>query len=87
MTVAVSTKARFPRERLAGIFVSGGETAARVLAAADAKGIDLSGERVAGIMEGRLRGGTFGGLPCAIKPGGFGSVDSLARWLEGFRGG
>jgi len=59
------------------IFASGGDTAAAVLSAVEAKGIRIFGEVVSGMVQGKLLGGPKNGLPVVTKAGAFGKKDAL----------
>jgi uncharacterized protein YgbK (DUF1537 family) len=75
---AALTAARRP----AGLFLSGGDTAAAVLAAAKFHGVRLAGELGGGVVLGTVLGGALDGLPVATKAGAFGPPDALRRLLE-----
>jgi uncharacterized protein YgbK (DUF1537 family) len=59
------------------LFLSGGDTADAVLTAAEACGIRILGELVAGVVRGELFGGALEGLPVVTKAGAFGHEDTL----------
>jgi uncharacterized protein YgbK (DUF1537 family) len=66
--------------RPAGIFLSGGDTAAAVLAAVDARAIKLESELADGVVWGTVQGGAMAGRPAATKAGAFGRPDALLRF-------
>jgi len=59
------------------LFLTGGDTADAVLTAAEAGGIRILGEVVAGVVQGALFGGPLEGLPVVTKAGAFGHEDTL----------
>jgi D-threonate/D-erythronate kinase len=63
------------------LFLTGGGTAAGVVAALGAEGLDLLGEALPRVPVGRLRGGPHSGLLVALKSGGFGGPDAIERAL------
>lgn len=68
------------------LFLTGGGTAAGVLAALGAEGIELAGEAAPRVPAGRLLGGRHAGLVVALKSGGFGDrevIDQALRRLCG----
>ncbi|MFE5300562.1 four-carbon acid sugar kinase family protein [Streptomyces sp. NPDC056632] len=68
------------RERRAdGLVLTGGETAAAVLGALGATGIELYDEPEPGIARGTLHGPTAPRLPVLVKAGGFGDDGTLVR--------
>jgi len=75
--------ASFP-DHPAGIFATGGETAARFLRRAQARGIAGLRELLPGVPAGRLLGGRYDGTVMITKAGGFGSPDAILRALEFF---
>ena len=70
---------------VAGLVLSGGESAAAVLDALGACAVDLAGELVPGVPVGCVVGGRAGGLPVVLKAGGFGDRETLARAVEWLR--
>jgi uncharacterized protein YgbK (DUF1537 family) len=66
--------------RPAGVFLSGGDTAAAVLAAVDARAIKLESELADGVVWGTVQGGAMAGRPVATKAGAFGRPDALLRF-------
>jgi uncharacterized protein YgbK (DUF1537 family) len=64
---------------LAGMFLSGGDTATLVCKVFGVRAIHLCDEIAAGIPWGRLQGGLLHNLPVATKSGGFGEEDALLR--------
>jgi uncharacterized protein YgbK (DUF1537 family) len=69
---------------VSAIFLSGGDTAALVCAAIEARSIDLRNELEPGFPWGVFEGGMFGGMPVACKSGAFGDEGSLLRCAEFF---
>jgi len=69
----------------AGIFATGGETAARFLRRAGARGITSLRELLPGVPAGLLIGGRYNGAVMITKAGSFGSPDTLLRALGLFR--
>jgi uncharacterized protein YgbK (DUF1537 family) len=67
------------RNRIAGMFLTGGDTAIHILRAAGARGLRLESELEAGVPAGRLIGGFLHGLPVVTKGGGFGDEETLVR--------
>ena len=65
-----------------GLFLTGGDTAARVLKAAGVHALDLLGEALPRAPMARLRGGPLDGLPAVLKAGAFGPDDAIHRALE-----
>jgi uncharacterized protein YgbK (DUF1537 family) len=68
--------------KLAGLVLSGGDTAADVCAAIGAAAIRLGGEVSNGMPWGVLAGGRRDGLPLVLKSGAFGAPDALMLALE-----
>jgi D-threonate/D-erythronate kinase len=62
--------------------MSGGETAARVLGALGATGIELLGEPIPLMVVGLVIGGRRAGMPVAVKSGAFGRVDAIDAGLR-----
>ena len=75
--------ASFP-DSLAGIFATGGETAARFLRATGASGITALRELLPGVPTGLVLGGRYNGGVMITKAGGFGSPDTILRALQSF---
>ena len=69
-----------------GLFVTGGETAARVLGAAGARALVLLGEALPRAAMARVRGGRLDGWPVVLKAGAFGREDAIHRALEALHG-
>lgn len=65
-----------------GLFITGGDTAARVLKAAGVEALDLVGEALPRAPMARLRGGRLDGMPAVLKAGAFGPDDAIHRALE-----
>ena len=71
-----------------GFILTGGDTAASVLASLGSSGIDLESEVSPGVPVGRIAGGQYDGRPVVTKAGGFGGKDVLceaAKVLQNFR--
>lgn len=64
-----------------GLLLTGGETAARVLAAHGAQGLELLGEALPRAPLARVIGGVLDGLPVVLKAGAFGGEDAVAAAL------
>ncbi|MDA0657365.1 MAG: hypothetical protein O3C60_00860 [Planctomycetota bacterium] len=70
---------------IAGLVMTGGDTAQTVMDHCDAHGLWLDGEIETGIPTGRIEGGTLHGLRVATKAGGFGdphAIDRIVRFLQ-----
>lgn len=81
VAVGVATKAR---DRLAGMVLTGGDTARAVMDRLGAPGVDLLSEVSPGIPYGTISGGSLPGMPVVTKAGGFGKPEALvdaARYL------
>ena len=59
------------------IFATGGDTADAVLSAAGARGIEIFGEVVTGMVQGAILGGPRDGMPMVTKAGAFGNKNAL----------
>ncbi len=68
--------------RVAGLVLTGGDTAMAVMEAVQAEGIRLEGEVEPGIAVGAIIGGPWCGLRVVTKAGAFGDEVSLARAVE-----
>jgi uncharacterized protein YgbK (DUF1537 family) len=66
-------------ERLAGLVLTGGDSAAFVLRALGARAIRVGGEIATGIPWGAIEGGMADGCVVVTKSGGFGDEDALLR--------
>jgi D-threonate/D-erythronate kinase len=76
------------RERGVGAFVAtGGETAALLLSAMGAAGVEIDRELLPGIPLCRIADGPWAGTPLVTKAGGFGETDALARAVALLRAG
>jgi D-threonate/D-erythronate kinase len=64
------------------LILTGGDTALGVLQLLDYEGIELEGELLEGIVQGKLRGGPWDGLAIVTKAGAFGKENALARIVE-----
>jgi len=62
-----------------GLFLIGGDTAARAVRALGARALDVFGEALPGVAIGRLVGGCAAGAPFLSKAGGFGAPDTVLR--------
>jgi uncharacterized protein YgbK (DUF1537 family) len=67
------------RNRITGMFLSGGDTAIHVIRAVGAGGLRLESELEPGIPASRLIGGILHGLPLVTKAGAFGDGETLVR--------
>ena len=67
------------------LFITGGDTAAAVLTAVKAEGIQVHGEIVPGVVRGTLLGGPLDGLPIVTKAGAFGHDDTLVVLHEAWQ--
>ncbi len=65
-----------------GLFLSGGDTAEKVLHKTNSSAILLREEILPGVMSGEIAGGPLKGLPLFTKPGGFGQPDTLVKLLQ-----
>jgi len=65
--------------RVAGLILTGGDTAIHVIRAVGARGLRLERELEAGIPATRLIGGALHGLPVVTKAGAFGDERTLVR--------
>jgi uncharacterized protein YgbK (DUF1537 family) len=72
--------------RPAGVFLSGGDTAAAVLAAINTRAIKLENELPDGVVWGTIQGGTMAGRPTATKAGAFGQPEALQRFHAALNG-
>ncbi len=68
-----------------GLFLTGGETAARVLRGAGAEELELLGEALPRGPMAVVRGGRLDGLPVVLRAGAFGAEDAVHRALEVLR--
>lgn len=59
------------------LFASGGDTADAILTAVNGAGVQIMGEILNGMVEGRLLGGPMNGLAMITKAGAFGREDAL----------
>ena len=64
---------------VAGLFLSGGDTAKAVCSALGATGLVVEREVAPGIPQGRLVGGRLDGTPVVTKAGGFGERDAIVQ--------
>ncbi|MBI3695184.1 MAG: hypothetical protein HY238_10150 [Acidobacteria bacterium] len=69
---------------LAGVFATGGETAARFLRGVEARGITELRELLPGIPAGRILGARYNGTVMITKAGGFGDSDAIVRAIQFF---
>jgi uncharacterized protein YgbK (DUF1537 family) len=70
------------REHVAGLVLSGGDTATAVCSTLGVAAIDLGGELSCGVPWGVLRGGALDGAPVILKAGGFGGPDALVDAVD-----
>jgi len=77
--LADATAGFVQRNRIAGMFLTGGDTAIHVLRAVGARGLRLGSELEAGVPSSRLIGGILHGLPVVTKAGTFGDEETLVR--------
>jgi uncharacterized protein YgbK (DUF1537 family) len=77
-TSPTQIRADFNAERTASLILTGGETAAYVLRALNARSIVLAGQVAPGIPWGHIEGGDADGCLVVTKSGGFGAHDALA---------
>jgi uncharacterized protein YgbK (DUF1537 family) len=68
------------------VFATGGDTADAVLSAVQAGGIQIFGEVVSGMVQGRVLGGLKNGLPIVTKAGAFGNKDALVVLHDTWQG-
>ncbi len=69
---------------VAGVFATGGETAARFLREVGAQGIAGLRELEPGIPGGRILGGRYNGTVMVTKAGGFGGADAIVQVIGHF---
>jgi uncharacterized protein YgbK (DUF1537 family) len=81
--VLVNT-AEFP-DSMAGVFATGGETAARFLRSTEAWGLVGLRECLPGVPAGRVLGGRYNDVLMVLKAGGFGGPDTIVRAIQAFR--
>ncbi len=67
---------------VAGVFATGGETAARFLRASEARGITALRELLPGIPAGLIAGGRYNGTVMITKAGGFGAPDAIYQAIR-----
>lgn len=67
-----------------GLFLSGGDTAEKVLDKTDGSAILLREEILPGVMSGEIANGPLKGLSVFTKPGAFGHSDTLFKLLEAY---
>lgn len=67
---------------LAGLVLTGGETASAVCQMVDAAAVNIGGEVNVGMPWGTIVGGTAAGLLVVTKAGGFGQPDALMKALD-----
>jgi uncharacterized protein YgbK (DUF1537 family) len=65
-----------------GLFLSGGDTAEKVMQKINGSAILLCEEILPGLMRGKIAGGPFQGLPVFTKPGAFGQPDTLIQLID-----
>jgi D-threonate/D-erythronate kinase len=67
------------KNRIAGMFLTGGDTAVHVIRAVGARGLQLEAELETAVPATRLIGGILHGLPVVTKAGAFGDERTLVR--------
>lgn len=72
--------------RIAGLILTGGDTAIAVCRALSADGLRLVAELEPGIPLGAIAGGDADGLPVVTKAGAFGSADTFVHALDALKG-
>ena len=70
---------------LAGVFATGGETAARFLRSTGALGLGSLRELLPGVPAGQVLGGRYNDVLMVLKAGGFGGPDTIVRAIQAFR--
>ncbi len=70
------------QEAIAGMIISGGDTARLVCDAAGIQGIQLEEELLPGLPWGRMIGGEWVGMPICTKSGRFGKEDAFVQVVE-----
>jgi uncharacterized protein YgbK (DUF1537 family) len=65
-----------------GLFLSGGDTAEKIMKKINDPAILLYEEILPGLMRGKIASGPFQGLPVFTKPGAFGQPDTLTQLLD-----
>lgn len=68
--------------KIAGVMVTGGQTALQLLEGSEAKGIEVKEEIEPGIPVGKIIGGSLNGLKIITKAGGFGSTSVFCKGRE-----
>lgn len=79
--------AELSKEGLAGLFLTGGETAVSSCRALEAAGIEIIEEVVPGIPLGKIIGGPFQGLRVITKAGAFGNERAIIEAMKVFESG
>jgi Uncharacterized protein conserved in bacteria len=82
----VAAQLHLQRAELAGLVLTGGDTAVHVCRALQAESIEILREVAAGIPLGRLAGGSCDGLQVITKAGAFGAADSFMQAVAALRG-
>jgi uncharacterized protein YgbK (DUF1537 family) len=67
---------------LAGVFATGGETAARFLRSHGARGVRSLGELLPGVPAGLILDGRYNGTLMILKAGGFGDPDTIVQAIR-----
>ena len=75
------------RDKLSGLFLTGGDLAYSVCRGLDATALQVVGEVVTGVPLSILRGGPLDGLRVVTKAGGFGQPDIMLTSCQVLRGG
>ena len=65
-----------------GLFLSGGDTAEKIMRKINGSAILLCEEILPGLMHGTIADGPYQGLPVFTKPGAFGQPDTLTQLLD-----
>jgi D-threonate/D-erythronate kinase len=84
-SVSRTTVSGMTTEGVAGVVMSGGDTATDACAALGVTAIELGGEVESGVPWGHLRGGRADGLRVVVYSGGFGHLVSLGLVVEVLR--
>ncbi|MEW6662405.1 MAG: four-carbon acid sugar kinase family protein [Bacillota bacterium] len=66
------------RTKVAGMVLTGGDTAVAVLQSLGAHGVEVQSEVLPGIPAGKILGGVWAGLPVVTKAGGFGEAAAIS---------
>jgi len=80
--LAALTKAVLERVTVAGLFLTGGDTAIAVIRALEGSGCTIRREVLTAIVLSTLSGGVYEGLPMITKAGAFGKPEDLLYCME-----